>query len=109
VELVENGVDLTVWRIAEPMEKHSEIRFVFVGRLVEWKAVDVVLEAISRLKGELPLSLDITGDGNMRQRVGTSRKAARYQFHRSFLGFFVATGVRRAPTGCRRFCSAEFV
>jgi glycosyltransferase involved in cell wall biosynthesis len=68
-ELVENGVDLTVWkRTPQSNDKHHEIRFVFVGRLVDWKAVDIILEAIRKLSSQFPVSLEIIGDGNMRQR-----------------------------------------
>jgi glycosyltransferase involved in cell wall biosynthesis len=69
IELVENGVDLAVWqRTAKPSKDGSAIRFVFVGRLVDWKALDVVLEALCRLKAEYHVKLDIIGDGEMRRQ-----------------------------------------
>jgi glycosyltransferase involved in cell wall biosynthesis len=67
VELVENGVDLSIWRQGStPKEKNDVIQFVFVGRLIDWKALDIVLEAMRRLRGRLPVSLEIIGDGPMR-------------------------------------------
>ena len=67
VELVENGVDFSIWQQrSTKKEKNDLIQFVFVGRLIDWKALDVVLEAMHRLQGHLPVSLEIIGDGPMR-------------------------------------------
>jgi glycosyltransferase involved in cell wall biosynthesis len=67
VELVENGVDFSIWQhdSFEKLQKDS-IEFIFVGRLIDWKALDIVLEAMHRLKGRLPVSLEIIGEGPMR-------------------------------------------
>jgi glycosyltransferase involved in cell wall biosynthesis len=66
VELVENGVDFSIWQQRTPSKgKNDPIKFVFVGRLIDWKALDVVLEAMHRLQGRLPFSLEIIGDGPM--------------------------------------------
>ena len=43
------------------------VRFIYVGRLIDWKAIDIVLAAMHRLKGQLRVSLEIIGDGPMRQ------------------------------------------
>lgn len=68
IELVENGVDLSIWKRSSIERIASDtVRFVFVGRLIDWKAIDIVLAAMHRLKGQLPVSLEIIGDGPMRQ------------------------------------------
>src|SRR6266852_1724509 len=68
VEVVENGVDLDIWRKASSARTpDASVRFVFVGRLIELKAVEIVLEALHRLKGQISASLEIIGDGPMRQ------------------------------------------
>lgn len=65
VTLVENGVDLALWdRPAQ--EKPSPPVFVFVGRLVWWKAVDLLIEAIARTPSA---RLRIIGDGPERARL----------------------------------------
>ena len=64
VELPENGVDKAHWPAATSVRERDAARFVFVGRLVEWKAVDVVLEA---LRDVPEASLDVIGDGAMRE------------------------------------------
>jgi glycosyltransferase involved in cell wall biosynthesis len=62
IELVENGVDVSVWQgVARPSDDKSS-RFVFIGRLVDWKAVDVAIRAL----GSVPhAELEIVGDGPM--------------------------------------------
>ncbi|MEO6081344.1 MAG: glycosyltransferase family 4 protein [Steroidobacteraceae bacterium] len=65
VPLVENGVDLGIWRQrAAPVASGSGTRFVFSGRLVDWKAVDLLLDALARVNPDI--NLDIVGDGAMR-------------------------------------------
>ena len=66
--LVENGVDLSIWKghSGKPAATTDAItRFAFVGRLVDWKAVDLLLLAFNkaRLKCDAPMSLTIIGDG----------------------------------------------
>ena len=70
VELVENGVDPALWldpiEPGPPRPEGDPVRFVFVGRLVDWKAVDLLLEAFRAVVAEVPSTLDILGDGPMR-------------------------------------------
>ena len=69
LELVENGVDLSVWnrtnKAKSPAENQST-RFVFIGRLVDWKAVDLLLEAFSVVASSKNVCLEIIGDGKDR-------------------------------------------
>ena len=59
-ELSENGVDLKQWQAdSTPVAAGN---FVFVGRLVAWKALDIVLHALPHTPGA---SLDVIGDGPM--------------------------------------------
>jgi glycosyltransferase involved in cell wall biosynthesis len=66
VEIPENGVDLNVWttipaQTATPAAER--VRFVFVGRLVDWKRLDLALRAIAQLPDA---ELEVIGDGVMR-------------------------------------------
>jgi glycosyltransferase involved in cell wall biosynthesis len=63
VELVENGVDLETWHAAAARPR-AESHFAFMGRLVDWKALPIVFEAMTRVPGA---TLDVIGDGAMRQ------------------------------------------
>jgi glycosyltransferase involved in cell wall biosynthesis len=68
VELVENGVDLSIWQRKSPEQRpHTTLRLVFVGRLIDWKALEIVLEALKRASQQASLSFEIIGDGPMRQ------------------------------------------
>jgi glycosyltransferase involved in cell wall biosynthesis len=67
IDLVENGVDFTVWRRSEIRAATSrQLKLIFVGRLVDWKAIEIVLEAIKRLGSDPRVSFEIVGDGPMR-------------------------------------------
>ncbi len=81
IEIVENGVDLSVWKpkstkLATSGETltnqnlatltQKAIKFVFVGRLVNWKAVDLLLQAFQLVQAQIPAELEIIGDGNER-------------------------------------------
>jgi glycosyltransferase involved in cell wall biosynthesis len=64
--LVENGVDLNLWQPTNGAEQRLPshfTRYVFVGRLVDWKAVDLLLHSFKRAATESPMSLAILGDG----------------------------------------------
>jgi glycosyltransferase involved in cell wall biosynthesis len=74
IELVENGVQLNTWSgvyaTGVSATGASKPRFVFLGRLVDWKALDIVIEALSSVPNA---ELVVIGDGPMRE---PSRHAA---------------------------------
>ena len=62
VTLVENGVDLSLWTPKQDGGA-SPVRFVFSGRLVDWKAVDFLVDAFAQVRAaEANVTLDIIGD-----------------------------------------------
>lgn len=63
-ELVENGVDLAVWHAA-PLSANDVVRFIFMGRLIDWKAVDIILHALAAMTRS-DSTLEIIGDGPMK-------------------------------------------
>jgi len=63
IELVENGIDVGIWQSAPGTIVNAGPRFVFIGRLVDWKAVDVAIRALANVPSA---ELDIIGDGPMR-------------------------------------------
>jgi glycosyltransferase involved in cell wall biosynthesis len=70
--VVENGVDLNLWKTVpyDPSKPPSPMaRYVFVGRLVDWKAVDLLLIAFQRACRVAPMSLSIIGDGDERESL----------------------------------------
>ena len=70
--IVENGVDLNLWRAPAPVPSElraSHTRFAYVGRLVDWKAIDKLLAAFKRATAAAPMSLVIIGDGVERENL----------------------------------------
>jgi glycosyltransferase involved in cell wall biosynthesis len=77
IELVENGVDFSVFRAPSQALEHGHdgrsergngVRLVYLGRLVDWKAVDLLLPVLAGLT-DLPFELQIIGDGPERGRL----------------------------------------
>ncbi|HQN65156.1 MAG TPA: glycosyltransferase family 4 protein [Methylophilus sp.] len=63
LELVENGV-FSVADAPRPAEEKPEASILYVGRLVDWKMIEIAIEAVQRCKSKV--SLTIVGDGPMR-------------------------------------------
>lgn len=63
VELPENGVVLATWTASPQEALAAPPRFVSIGRLVDFKRVDVAIEALQRVPGA---ELEIIGDGPLR-------------------------------------------
>jgi glycosyltransferase involved in cell wall biosynthesis len=73
VTLVENGVDLSTFKMTDPSPPSAagRIRLIFVGRLVDWKAVDVTLKALAEARARgIDATIDILGDGPERAGLG---------------------------------------
>ena len=64
IELVENGIDVGIWQGPSCYAGPAIHRFVFLGRLVDWKAVDIAIRALSQVP---TAELEIIGDGPMLQ------------------------------------------
>jgi glycosyltransferase involved in cell wall biosynthesis len=74
IELVENGVDLSVWKPTSLKLNKSNPKspnFVFIGRLVDWKGVDLLLLAFQAVIAQTQASLEIIGDGDLRKKLET--------------------------------------
>ncbi len=88
--LIENGVDLQLWS-PEPQAKPDRPVFVFVGRLVRLKALDLLFEALVEV--EPPARLVVIGDGPDRtklEQLGQSLAGDRIEF----LGFRPQSEIR---------------
>ncbi len=61
-ELPENAVDVADWEMPACSRESGDARFLFVGRLVDWKALDIVIQALQ----DVPeATLEVIGDGPM--------------------------------------------
>jgi glycosyltransferase involved in cell wall biosynthesis len=92
--LVENAVDLNAWARSIPAPTKGMPKFLFVGRLVHWKAVDMLIDAFRHV-GE-PAELIIIGDGPDRLNLEEqARHVEMAQKKIRFLGFLDHSGIRR--------------
>lgn len=86
VEVVESGVDLTLW---EPIDYGSlpdnPVRFVFFGRFVDWKGAQFLVEAFQQVAQRTNAVLELIGDGELleatKARVAELQLQDRVNFH----------------------------
>jgi len=84
-QLVENGVDLSLWRAPKESSEACEdeasrcTTFVFMGRLIALKCVDLLLRAFATARQEAPIRLWILGDGP--ERAGLEQLAVDLGLH----------------------------
>ena len=72
IQLVENGVNLSLWQGTKKSTQISTsgvVHYIFLGRLVDWKAVNLLIEAFQHAAQQVPISLSIIGDGPERDRL----------------------------------------
>lgn len=103
--LCENGVDPKVWHRPDDLPAHPDdrLRLVFLGRLVAWKGVDLVLDVFAEVKKQLPIAeLHIIGDGPARRGL---------QAHAATLGLGKAVTFHGwvAPEDCPRLLAQSDV
>jgi glycosyltransferase involved in cell wall biosynthesis len=98
-ELVENAVDLRLFDAGRiELERRSPsdpLRVVFVGRLVDWKGLDILLEAIGAARARAPITLDVYGDGPMRDAWKHASDRAGLDRAVTFHGFVPQTEIPR--------------
>jgi glycosyltransferase involved in cell wall biosynthesis len=64
IEIPENGVDVELWSApADRATARDPGKFIFIGRLVDWKRLDLAISAIASVPGAF---LEVIGDGPMR-------------------------------------------
>jgi glycosyltransferase involved in cell wall biosynthesis len=62
IEMNENGIDIGTWRSEQNDALYSSPFYVFVGRLVDWKALDIAIRALAQVSAA---ELYVVGDGPM--------------------------------------------
>jgi glycosyltransferase involved in cell wall biosynthesis len=86
-EMVDNGVDFSIWRKKDRFKSDDQLKLVFVGRLIDLKAVDLVIEVVHRLREKLSVSLEVIGEGPMRENWENLSKALGVTESVRFSGF----------------------
>lgn len=86
VELVENAVDFTLWPAPGPRPPTAgPLRLIYMGRLVDWKALDMALAALARTRDAV--TLDVLGDGPERPALEAQAAALGLEGRVTFHGF----------------------
>jgi glycosyltransferase involved in cell wall biosynthesis len=70
--VVESGVDVTHWdndAVVKSRDKSSPVRFLYIGRLVDWKGVEYLIEAFARVPRSVDAVLEVVGDGELMPRA----------------------------------------
>lgn len=86
VELAENAVDLEAWlpRARSLAVQQLRTQFLFLGRLVDWKRLDIALYALQRVP---QATLLVVGDGEMRETWEKLCRELQIEERVSFLGW----------------------
>ena len=107
--LVENGVDLSVWKseLGGSHDSSAHTRFVFLGRLVDWKAVDLLLAAFTSASERSSMSLLIIGDGDQRQKLEAQASALGILSADEAPGTVSFTGYLSQVECARRLCERD--
>lgn len=72
-EVVESGAVLDRWEPkVYPAPQCDTVRFVFVGRLVDWKGAQYLVKAFARIAGKGGMHLDLVGDGELLEEIRAS-------------------------------------
>lgn len=90
IELVENGVDFSIWQSVRPPSKRGTVEaanFVFIGRLVAWKGVDMLLEAFAAVVTQTNAYLEIIGGGHLRRQLEAQAESLGLKHQVKFTGW----------------------
>ena len=74
IELVENAVDLDLFGTPGMQKSDGRMRFVYLGRLVDFKAVDHLIDAMAQTVARADVELHVIGSGP--QRAALEARAA---------------------------------
>ncbi len=71
IKLVENGVDFSVWRSDSSLSKAAtrQVHFIFLGRPIDFKAVDLLLEAFPAAVAQTDAVWEIIGDDDLAREL----------------------------------------
>jgi glycosyltransferase involved in cell wall biosynthesis len=85
---IDNSVDLSTWRQAPTRTRTGrKARFVYLGRLVDWKAVDLLIHAFAPVARTGTATLDLIGDGELGDALKAQVQALGISDHVNFLGW----------------------
>lgn len=85
VTVIHNGVPFEYCCLSEH-DTDSPVRFIYTGRLIEEKGVQITLDALAQLSGRLDFEFTVIGDGNYREQLEKQTAQLGLTGHVRFMG-----------------------
>lgn len=86
ITIIYNGIVLDKFQQSAVRRWDDEIRFIYVGRLIAEKGVQVTLQGLSKIPKEIPWSFQIVGDGPYRKELEKQAEQLRIKEKVCFAG-----------------------
>lgn len=88
VVTIPNGVDLEFFKYQRwpNLAKSDPLRLLFVGRLARQKGLDVLLQALAKLKGRIAFTLRVVGEGKESEQLHSQTQRIGLQENVEFCG-----------------------
>jgi glycosyltransferase involved in cell wall biosynthesis len=105
--LLENGVDLDLFTAApwpSPPVDGAPLRVLFAGRLLPFKGVNLLLQAMALMKGQVPIEARIVGSGPMAGPWRALASKLGLENEVSFLGELPLAGIAAEMRRAHVFC-----
>ncbi len=106
LRMLENGVDLERFQPPPFLEAKSDrpLKILFVGRLLPFKGVAMLLTAVSQICAEMPVALTIVGDGPIRPELEATVNKLNLAGIVTFAGALSLTEVAEQMREAHVFC-----
>ena len=111
-ELSDIGVALNSWAVPDGPASRTDAsagsgvtRFLFVGRLVSLKGVDILIDAFALVREHVPAFLEIVGDGPQRAKLAEQAARTSRGSDVSFLGWLEPEECLRRIQACDVYVS----
>lgn len=91
------GINLAEFSLISPVPMESTMKFLSIGRLTEKKGMDVTIEVMEALKASgVDVSLEIIGEGELRQQLESQIKQANLSNEVTLLGWQSQVEINKA-------------
>lgn len=107
LRMLENGVDLERFQpstLDKVPSSADPLKLLFVGRLLPFKGVTLLLDAIARVRFDVPISLTVVGDGPIRAELERRTQELKLGQIVNFLGALPMAEVAEQMRSAQVFC-----
>lgn len=104
-EVVESGVDLSIWKQTKRNNPQSNqsVRFVYCGRFTDWKGFQCLVEAFKQVAEQTNSVLELSGDGVLRDSIEAQVEALNLQNRVNFHGWMTREASAKLIADCDVF------